>query len=170
MTLTFDLRTPKCIQLFYKLLSTNWPNMKGIRWTIAEKLQNAVSRKEKKNKEKTIQQQKCLPTLSADLISVLNGHWRIFPSSAVAMEGNLLWTHTRHVAVLAWHWCNSVIHCKYVFSYKAVNMQIDKILFGSYMFSIDFSCQYRLHAGILSACWGLKNRPISVNNFITSHA
>ena len=27
VTLTFDLRTQKCIQLFYKLLSINWPNM-----------------------------------------------------------------------------------------------------------------------------------------------
>ena len=73
MTLTFDLRTPKCIQLFYKSLSTNWPNMREIRWKMAEKSQNAVSGKEKKikkkinNKEKTIQQQKGLPTLSADL-------------------------------------------------------------------------------------------------------
>ena len=67
-----DLCTPKCIQLFYKLLSTNWPNMREIRWKMAEISQNAVSGKEKKlkkinKKEKTIQQQKGLPTLSADL-------------------------------------------------------------------------------------------------------
>ena len=71
VTLTFDLRIHKCIQLKYKLLSINWPNIRKIRWKMAEKSQNADSGKEiknnNKNKEKTIQQQKGLPTLSADL-------------------------------------------------------------------------------------------------------
>ena len=72
MTLAFDLRAPKCIQLFYKLLSTNWPNIREIRCKMAEKSQNADSGKEIKGKkinkkEKTTQQQKGLPTLSADL-------------------------------------------------------------------------------------------------------
>ena len=58
-----DLRTPKCIQLFYKLFSTNWQNMREIRSKMAEKSQNAVSGKEIKEKkinkkEKTTQQQK----------------------------------------------------------------------------------------------------------------
>ena len=57
MTLTFDLRIPKCIQLFYKLLSTNWPNMREIRWKMAEKSQNAVSGKEKKFKKITKKRQ-----------------------------------------------------------------------------------------------------------------
>ena len=72
VTLTFDFRIHKCIQLKYKLLSINWPNIRKIRWKMAEKSQNADSGKEiknnnNKNKEKTIQQQKGLPTLSADL-------------------------------------------------------------------------------------------------------
>ena len=46
VTLTFDLCTQKCIQLFYKLLSINWPNMRKIRSKMAEKSQNAESGKE----------------------------------------------------------------------------------------------------------------------------
>ena len=46
VTLTFDLCTQKCIQLFYKLLYINWPNMRKIRWKMAEISQNADSGKE----------------------------------------------------------------------------------------------------------------------------
>ena len=42
-----DLCTHKCKQLFYTLLSINWPNMRKIRWKMEEKLQNADSWKEK---------------------------------------------------------------------------------------------------------------------------
>ena len=41
-----DLCTHKCIQLNNKLLSINWPNMRKIRWKMAEKSQNADSGKE----------------------------------------------------------------------------------------------------------------------------
>ena len=41
-----DLRIHKCIQLKYKLLSINWPNIRKIRWKMAEKSQNADSGKE----------------------------------------------------------------------------------------------------------------------------
>ena len=41
-----DLCTHKCIQLFYKLLSINWPYMIKIRSKMAEKSQNAETRKE----------------------------------------------------------------------------------------------------------------------------
>ena len=51
VTLTFDLRTHKCIQLFYKSLSINWRNMRKIRWKMAEKPQNAESGKEIKEKK-----------------------------------------------------------------------------------------------------------------------
>ena len=57
-----------CIQLKYKLLSINWPNIRKIRSIIAEKSQSAESGKEiKEKKEKTTQQQKGLSTLSAHL-------------------------------------------------------------------------------------------------------
>ena len=46
VTLTFELRNHECIQLFYKLLSINWPNMRKIRCKMAEKQQNAGSGKE----------------------------------------------------------------------------------------------------------------------------
>ena len=41
-----DLCTHKCIQLNNKLFSINWPNMRKIRWKMAEKSQNADSGKE----------------------------------------------------------------------------------------------------------------------------
>ena len=70
VTLTFELRIYKCVQLFYKLLSINWPNMRKIRGKIADKTSNTDSRKEiNKKKEKTIQQQKGFLTLSADIKS-----------------------------------------------------------------------------------------------------
>ena len=46
MTLTFDLRSQKCIQLNYKQLSINWPNMRKILRKMAEKSQNADGGKE----------------------------------------------------------------------------------------------------------------------------
>ena len=46
VTLTFDIRIHKCIQLKYMLLSINWPNLRKIRWQMAEKSQNADSGKE----------------------------------------------------------------------------------------------------------------------------
>ena len=50
MTLTYDGRTHKCLQLFYKLLSINWPNMRKIGWKMTEKSQNADKGKEIKEK------------------------------------------------------------------------------------------------------------------------
>ena len=50
MTLTFKFRTHKCIQLFYKLLSINLPNMRKIGLKMTEKSQNADSSKEIKEK------------------------------------------------------------------------------------------------------------------------
>ena len=40
VTLTFDLRIPKYIQLFYKSLSTNGSNLREIGWKTAEKWWN----------------------------------------------------------------------------------------------------------------------------------
>ena len=52
VTLTFDLRTRKCIQLINKLLSIYQPSLEEIRWKMKEKSQNAGCGKEKKNKKK----------------------------------------------------------------------------------------------------------------------
>ena len=66
--LTVDPRTWKCIQLMNKLLSIYQPSLKEIRRKTTEKSEDAYGGKEKKSKkDKTLQQQEGLPTISIDL-------------------------------------------------------------------------------------------------------
>ena len=68
--LTDDLRTWKCIQLMFKLLSIYQPSLIEIRRKMTEKSDDAGGGKEvkiKSKKEKTLQQQEGLPTMSVDL-------------------------------------------------------------------------------------------------------
>ena len=54
MTLTFDLSTPKCIQLFYQSLAIIWPTREKLddKWQ-SNRVTQAVVKKKNKMKKKT---------------------------------------------------------------------------------------------------------------------